>query len=147
MSNKASDSSAEQQYCYRGKDMYLVTAAGRITCLRCTAKSNRSGLQCKKPALKVSRTQKCGHHGGRPHSPETIQRIANANTTHGQSTKAALQRYQSEKVLLRELEDVLHVMGWAEGPRTQGRKPEGYRGVESKSDVLRMIRERVLHRI
>jgi hypothetical protein len=128
-------------------EQYMLTAGGKIQCLRCTARSNRSGLQCKKPALKVSRTQKCGHHGGRPHSPETIQRIANANTIHGQSTKVALQRHQSEKVLLRELEDVLHVMGWADGPRTQGRKPKGYEGVYCESDVVRMIHERVLHRM
>jgi hypothetical protein len=128
-------------------EQYMLTAGGKIQCLRCTARSNRSGLQCKKPALKVSRTQKCGHHGGRPHSPETIQRIANANTVHGQSTKVALQQHQAEKVLLRELEDVLHVMGWAQGPRTQGRKPKGYVGVYSESDVIRMIRERVLHRM
>jgi hypothetical protein len=128
-------------------EQYMLTAGGKIQCLRCTARSNRSGLQCKKPALKVSRTQKCGHHGGRPHSPETIQRIANANTTHGQSTKAALQQHQAEKVLLRELEDVLHVMGWADGPRTQGRKPKGYEGVHSREEVLALFGQGLLHRI
>jgi len=41
----------------------LVTGGGKITCKRCTAKSKRSGEQCKKPALKTSRTQKCEFHG------------------------------------------------------------------------------------
>jgi hypothetical protein len=101
----------------------------------------------KKPALKASRTQKCGHHGGRPHSADVLRRIAGANARHGQSSKAAKQKYRYDSVLLHELEDALYVLGMADGPRTRGRKPEGYRGVRSKADVIRMIRERGLHRI
>ncbi len=33
---------------------YLITAGGKIVCLRCTAKSKRTKLQCAKPALKAS---------------------------------------------------------------------------------------------
>ena len=49
----------------------LVTASGKITCLRCTAISKRSGEQRKKPALKTSRTQKSGFQGGRSTGPKT----------------------------------------------------------------------------
>ena len=73
--------------------MYLFTAGGKITCLRCTAKSTRTKLQCGRPAIKSSRTQKCQYHGGRPHTAETLKRISEANTLHGQATKAAKEQY------------------------------------------------------
>lgn len=125
--------------------MYLLTAGGKIRCLRCTAKSTRTKLQCSKPALKASRTQKCEFHGGRPHTPETVLKIAQANTIHGGYTKAAKQQYRDDSVLIHELEDALYVLGMADGPRMRGRKPDGYRGVYSEDDVTRMIQERVLH--
>lgn len=128
-------------------EQYLVTAGGRITCLRCTAKSNRTGEQCEKPALKASRTQKCGHHGGRPQSVKVLQCISAANTVHGQTSKAAKKQYRDDSVLIHELEDALYALKMASGPRTRGRRPVGYRGVYSEADVIRMIRERVLHRM
>jgi hypothetical protein len=128
-------------------EQYLTTAGGRIKCLRCTAKSSRTNNQCSKPALKSSRTQKCPTHGGRLHSTETLRRIAEANTLHGEATKVAKQQYRDDSVLLHELEDSLYVLKMAEGPRTRGRKPTGYRGVRTEEDVIRMIRERVLHRM
>jgi hypothetical protein len=50
-------------------------------------------------------------------------------------------------VLLHELEDCLYVLKMAEGPRTRGRRPQGYKGVYSEVDVIRMIRKRVLHHV
>lgn len=130
-----------------GKEMFLVTAGGQIKCVRCTAKSSRTGVQCAKPALRISPRQLCGHHGGRPHSAETIERISAANTVHDQSSKAAKKQYRDDSVLIHELEDALYALKMASGPRTRGRKPNGYRGVYSEADVIRMIRERVLHRM
>ncbi len=130
-----------------GKAMFLVTAGGRIKCLRCKASSTRTKQQCGKPALKTSTTQKCQVHGGRPHSPEVLRRISEANTVHGYSSKTAKQQYRDESALIHELEDALYVLKMASGPRTRGRKPEGYRGVYSEADVIRMIRERVIHRM
>jgi hypothetical protein len=126
-------------------EQYLTTAGGRIKCLRCTASSTRTKLQCRKPALRTSRTQKCPTHGGRPHSIETLRRISEANTLHGEATKVAKQQYRDDSVLLHELEDSLYDLKMAEGPRTRGRKPAGYRGARTEEDVIRMIRERVLH--
>lgn len=135
------------QHGNRGHEQYLVTAGGRIICLRCQAKSSRTKEQCKKPALKASRTMKCGHHGGRPQSVDVLRRISEVNTVHGESTKAAKQKYRDDSVLIHELEDALYVLGMAEGPRIRGRKPGGYKGVHSEADVIRMVRERVLHRM
>lgn len=42
-----------------GKEQYLRTAGGKITCLRCTDQSIRNKLQCGRTATKSSRTQKC----------------------------------------------------------------------------------------
>ena len=145
VSVQTSTTAPQNNYANTALEMYLVTAAGRIRCLRCTAKSTRSKLQCRKPALKVRRTQKCEFHGGKPHTPETVLKIAQANTIHGEYTKAAKQQYRDDSVLLHELEDAIYALGMAEGPRTRGRKPNGYRGVRSEEDVIRMIRERGLH--
>ena len=125
----------------------LLTAGGRIQCLRCTARSSRTGLQCGKPALKESTTLKCQQHGGRPHSAETLRRISEANTVHGECSKQAREQAREETILVRELEDAVRYLGMGEGPRMRGRKPLGYKGVFSQEDLLRMIRDRVLHRI
>jgi hypothetical protein len=130
-----------------GKAMYLVTAGGKIKCLRCTARSTRKKQQCGKPALKTSTTQKCQTHGGRPHTPEVLRRISEANTTHGESTKAAKEQYRQDAVHILQLEDAMRVLKMGEGPSIRGRKPAGYRGVYSEADVVRAITEMLLHRM
>ena len=127
------------------KVQYLLTGGGKILCLRCTAKSTRTKLQCGRPAIKTSRTQKCQYHGGRPHSQETLKRISEANTVHGQATTEAKQQHRHDSALMHELEDAIAVLRMGEGPRIRGRKPKGYRPVLTEADVVRMIRERLLH--
>ena len=70
-----------------GKAKYLLTGGGNITCLRCTAKSTRTKLQCGRPAIKTSRTQKCLAHEGRPHAQETLQRNSEASAVRSQAIK------------------------------------------------------------
>ena len=130
-----------------GKQQYLVTGGGKIVCLRCTAKSTRTKIQCGRPALKTSRTHKCQYHGGRPHTAETLKRITEANTLHGQATKAAKEQYKHDSALMHELEDAVYFLEMAQGPRTRGRKPAGYREVYTNEDVLRLIHERFLHMV
>ena len=128
-----------------GKVKYLQTAGGKITCLRCTAKSSRTKQQCGRPAIKTSRTQKCQFHGGRPHSEETLKRISEANTIHGEATKEAKEQYRHDSALIHELEDAISVLKMGEGPRIRGPKPKGYKPVMTQADVVRMIQERLLH--
>ena len=130
-----------------GKAVYLTTAGGQIKCLRCTARSSQKKQQCGKPALKVSTSTKCASHGGRPHTAETLQRISEANTIHGECTKAAKEQYRQDAVLIRQLEDAVRVLKMAEGPRMRGRKPDGYESLQTVDDVVRLITERELHRI
>ena len=145
MSNQLSGNECFDEYAAYGKAKYLVTGGGKIVCLRCTAQSTRTKLQCGRPAIKTSRTQKCQYHGGRPHTKETLRRISELNTVHGQSSKEAKQKYKNESAIMHELEDAVYFLEMAQGPRTRGRKPAGYRGVYTKEDVLRLIYERLLH--
>ena len=128
-------------------ETHVSLAGGRIRCLRCTASSTRTKMQCGRPALKASRTQKCQFHGGRPHNAELLRRISEANLLHGEATKAAKQQYRHDSALIHELEDAMRVLEIGEGPRMRGRKPMGYKPVLTQEDVVRMIQERLLHTV
>jgi hypothetical protein len=128
-----------------GKAMFLVTAGGQIKCLRCTASSTRTKLQCGKPALKVSTTQKCQIHGGRPHSKKTLEAIAKANTRHGERTKEARDQYRKDAIFIRQLEAAMRLLKMGDGPRIRGRKPSGYKDVHSIEDVVGVLLERGEH--
>ena len=128
-----------------GKAMFLVTAGGQIRCLRCTASSTRTKQQCGKPALKVSTTQKCQVHSGRPHSKETLEAIAKANTRHGERTKEAREQYRKDAIFIRQLEAAMRLLKMGDGPRIRGRKPAGYRGGHCIEDVVAVLRERGEH--
>ena len=145
MSEKVSVKHVKEECSAQGKAQYLQTAGGNITCLRCTAQSTRTKLQCGRPAIKTSRTQKCQFHGGRPHSEETLKRISEANTLHGQATKEAKEQYRHDSALMHELEDAIVVLKMGEGPKIRGPKPKGYKPVRTQADVVRMIQERLLH--
>jgi len=120
-------------------EKYLTTAGGRITCLRCTAKSVRSGDQCLKPALKSSRTNRCGHHGGRNKGPVTEEgkaRSAAAHVKTGQFTKLAILERSKKLAEMMQLEDALHVLKMTTAARTRGRKPTGYTKLATTKDVV-----------
>ena len=125
-----------------GYETHITLAGGRIRCLRCSAKSVRSGLQCAKPAMKSSRTVKCSHHGGWATGPKTAegrQRIAQAHTIHGESTKAARLELSKASAQLSQLEDCLYLLGMTAVPRTRGRKAAGYQPVRTFEDVKNMV--------
>ena len=145
MSEKVLVKHVKEECSAQGKAQYLQTAGGNITCLRCTAQSSRTKQQCCRPAIKTSRTQKCQFHGGRPHSEETLKRISEANSIHGQASKEAKEQYRHDSALMHELEDAIAVLKMGEGPRIRGPKPKGYKPVRTQADVVRMIQERLLH--
>ena len=145
MSNQLSGNECFDEYAANGKAKYIVTGGGKIVCRRCTAKSSRTKLQCGRPAIKTSRTQKCQFHGGRPHTAEVLKRISEANTIHGQATKQAKEQYRHSIELIHELQDAMYVLKMGEGPKIRGPKPKGYKPVMTQADVVRMIQERLLH--
>ena len=123
---------------------YITLAGGRIRCLRCSARSVRSGEQCGKPAMRSSKTQKCTHHGGRSKGATTLegkQRSIDANVTHGQSTRSAREEHSKVSAQLSTLEDCMYVLGMTAEPRVRGRKPAGYVSVRSLDDVRRVLRD------
>jgi hypothetical protein len=126
----------------------LVTSGGKITCPRCTAMSKRSGEQCKKPALKTSRTQKCDFHGGRSTGPKTAegkarQRAAVLKT--GNYTKEAMEDEVRSVRALAALEDAMYVLNMTIMPRTRGRKPLGYTPMKTVEDVVKFVLDNPLH--
>jgi len=145
MTDKVSVKKVSEEFSPESKAQYLQTAGGKITRLRCQAKSTRTKMQCGRPALAISSKQLCQYHGGRPHTAETLKRISEANTLHGQSTRAAKEQYRHDSALIHELEDAIAVLKMGEWPRIRGRKPLGYKPVMTQADVVRMIRERLLH--
>ena len=123
---------------------HITLAGGRIRCLRCRAQSVRSGEQCKKPAMKSSKTQKCTHHGGRSKGATTAegkQRIIDAHLKHGDSTRAVREEHSKASAHISMLEDCLHVLGMTTEKRLQGRKASGYRPLRTVDDVRRFILE------
>jgi hypothetical protein len=113
----------------------LITAGGKIVCLRCTAISKRTGLRCGAPAEKpTDKIQLCRFHGARstgPRTEEGIQRIREANTTHGKETKEARVKRAESLVKLAHLQDVMTVLDMHVGTRTRGPKPRGYKKIET----------------
>ena len=130
-------------------EKYLSTAGGRITCLRCTAKSVRSGNQCLKPAMKTSRTQKCGHHGGRNKGPVTEAGKARSAAAHiktGEYTKQAIKERSKKLAEMMQLEDACHVLGLTNAGRTRGRKPSCYMPLTTIKDVVMFALDKELNR-
>ena len=129
----------------------LLTAGGRLVCARCTAKSKRTGEQCGRPALKVSKTQKCQFHGGRgnsgPKTPEGKARALAAHTKTGDCSKAARDADAAVSARLLRLEDAMHVLGMTTATRTRGRKPSCYVPVKDVDGVAQMMVDDVLHRV
>ena len=103
----------------------LPPLGGRVTCQRCQAKSKRTKLQCAAPALKGKRV--CKTHGGRSTGPKTEagrQRCAEAKTIHGRETREARSQRSLASARLAVLEAVGHKLGFMNGTRTRGRRPE-----------------------
>ena len=129
-------------------EKFLLTAGGRICCLRCQAQSSRTKAQCGKPSIKSSKTQKCTHHGGRSKGATTAegkQRIIDAHLKHGDSTRTAREEHSKVSAHISMLEDCLHVLGMTTEKRLQGRKASGYRPLRTIEDVKRFILETHLH--
>lgn len=127
----------------------LLIAGGKIRCLRCTAHSSRSGQQCGRPALKVSKTQKCQFHGGRGSGPKTAEgraRIAAERTAHGKDTKSARSARSNALAKLSQLEDALHLLGMTSVGRSRGRKPNGYAQVKTVEGLRSMMIDDLLTR-
>ncbi len=127
---------------------FLVLAGGHITCLRCTAMSKNTRQQCRKPALKISRTRKCQFHGGGAksgkQSAEGKARIGAAHRIHGRETNQVRQERSQGALRMALIEDVAHAIGLITATRTTGRKPAGYRPIKTLEEVKAWVLEDAL---
>jgi hypothetical protein len=109
----------------------LVTAGGRILCPRCQAKAKRTGQQCLRPALRGKRV--CRFHGGASTGPKTRagrERCSKARFVHGRETTANRAERSLSSARFAVLEWAGHTLGFMEGPRTRGPKPQRMGEVE-----------------
>ena len=130
-------------------EKYLSTAGGRITCLRCTAKSSRTKKQCARPALITSTTKVCQFHGGRGSGPKTDEgkaRIAAAHTKHGEYSKAAKAATSAGLAKLSQLDDMLYLMKMTSVTRSPGRKPLGYKPVRTIQDMFELMFDKLANK-
>lgn len=129
----------------------VLLAGGRIRCLRCSARSKRSGVQCGRPASKASKSQTCHMHGGRGNSaPKTEagrQNVADAHTKSGRYTKAAKLDSSRSSARLARLEDAMYVLEMTTAPRSRGRKSALYVPVTNVRDVRSMLIDDLLHHV
>ena len=124
---------------------YLLTAGGRILCRQCTAKSKRTGNQCRAVALKDSASSKCAFHGGKstgPKTPAGRDRKATAKTTHGNETRNARTDRSLASARLTVLESAGFALNLLTGTRTRGRKPN--RIAEAYPELQESLRQLVL---
>jgi len=129
-------------------EKYLSTAGGRITCLRCTAKSVRSGNQCLKPAMKTSRTSKCKTHGNSkgPVTEAGKARSAAAHVKTGEHTKKSIRERSQKLAEMMQLEDACLILGLSNATRTRGRKPNSYMPLTTIKDVVMFALDKELNR-
>ena len=96
-------------------------------CLQCTAKSKRTGDQCRAVATKGSKGVKCRVHGGKSTGPKTQagrDRIAAAKKVHGNETRAMRHARSLTVARLAALETLARGLSMMTGPRTRGPKPK-----------------------
>ena len=96
---------------------------GNIPCLRCNAKSKRTGERCKAPSVRGK--SKCRTHGGASTGPRTAEgraRCAAAKRTHGTDSRAMRTERRVTLAELQELEALAFSLGMIIGSKTRGPK-------------------------
>jgi hypothetical protein len=103
----------------------FFTLGGRVECNQCQARSSRTKLQCRAPAIKGKRV--CKWHGGRSTGPKTKagrQRCAQAKTIHGRETRETRTERSLGSARLAVLESIGFAIGLLKGTKTRGRRPD-----------------------
>jgi len=117
-------------------EKYLVTAGGKIMCVRCKAFLKKHGRQCLRPAIKGKTC--CSNHGGKstgPRTQEGIERIRKTHLKNGNETLAAKQQRSQQSAELQMLEDAMYLLKMTTAKRSRGRKANGYRKFRSLEEI------------
>jgi hypothetical protein len=123
-------------------EKYLVTASGRIKCVRCKAFLKKYGRQCLRPAIKGKTC--CSNHGGKstgPRTQEGIERIRKAHLKTGNETLAAKQSRSKQILRLQMLEQCLYLLNLTNAPRNRGPKAKGFKTIKSIQEVKKVLDE------
>ena len=97
---------------------------GRFSCSQCKAKSKRSGVRCRAPAVKGKSV--CRMHGGNSTGPKTQEgrRLSGtAKWVHGAASRKIRQEHKVAMLGLRALEQSALINGFPWGRKIPGRKP------------------------
>jgi hypothetical protein len=124
-------------------EKYLVTAGGKIKCIRCKAYLKKHQRQCLAPAIN-KRTNLCKWHGGSSTGPKTkegIERIRQAHLKDGSETLAAKQQRSQQSLKLVYLEDMMHLLKMTTAKRTRGPKPLNYKKSTSLDEIKKLLDE------
>ena len=122
-------------------EKYLVTAGGKIKCIRCKAYLKKHQRQCMAPAIN-KRTNLCKWHGGASTGPKTkegIERIRKAHLTSGNETLASKQSRSEQSLKLALLEELLFTLKMSSASRTRGPKPKGFKRFTSIDEIKKAI--------
>jgi hypothetical protein len=117
-----------------------LPAIRKGTTKRCTARTKSRNLDpCYCPA--AFGTNVCNKHGAvRPKDRATGK--AHGNYKKGNYTKDKLKENKEQATVLRNLEDVLFVLGAIEGKQhTRGRKPDDYKNIQTLDQAQNYILE------
>lgn len=109
----------------RSDSNVFTTLGGRVCCTQCQARSRRTGLQCRAPAIKGKRV--CRFHGGLSTGPRTEagrERCAQVKTIHGRETAAKRKARSQTSARLAMLETIARSLGMITGSKTRGPKPK-----------------------
>jgi hypothetical protein len=122
-------------------EKYLVTAGGKIKCVRCKAFIKKHQRQCLHPAIKNKSC--CKWHGGMSTGPKTkegIERIRQAHLKTGDETLALRQERSDNSARLQMMEDALHLLGMTTAKRSRGRKANGYCKITSVDEIKKVLK-------
>lgn len=122
-------------------EKYLVTAGGKIKCVRCKAFITKHQRQCLHPAIKNKSC--CKWHGGMSTGPKTkegIERIRQAHLKTGDETLVVRQERSNNSARLQMMEDALHLLGMTTAKRSRGRKANGYCKITSVDEIKKTLK-------
>ena len=122
-------------------EKYLVTAGGKIKCVRCKAFIKKHQRQCLHPAIKNKSC--CKWHGGMSSGPKTkegIERIRQAHLKTGNETLAIRQERSKNIADLQMIENVLHLLGISSAPRSPGPRANGHTKITSMDEIKKTLK-------
>lgn len=120
-------------------ELMLTTASGAISCRRCLGIAARSGTQCGRPALRISQTAFCQHHGGCGPAVEREPSKKRARFVHGQETRMQRSTRSQDAAHIAHLICCLKVLGEANVKHRAGRPPKGFNVITTLSGVHRYL--------